>query len=196
VWVLSFLLILWLASSGVGLVVSGVSGLFGGVAQTAGAAISGVDDLSSGDVQQIVARLNDPQTARTISAATGIPEQEVRATLADIAQRVQSVRNDPARAVAEVRQGSQRLLERARQQLPATAERVQEGAATTAWIAFGAMLISLIAAIAGAMVGRRRAERTAQLAQARAASPPPYTPDDRPVVDRPVDRRHAERRRI
>lgn len=157
VWVLSFLLILWLAGSGVRLVASGISGLFSGVAQTVGTTISGMDDLSSGDVDQIMSRLNDPETARTIASATGIPEQEVRSTLSDTAQRVNAVRDDPARLAEEVRQGTGELLSRARQQLPAMAEQAQEGATTTAWIAFVSMLISLIAAVAGAMFGRRRA---------------------------------------
>lgn len=169
VWVLSFLLILWLAGSGVRLVASGISGLFTGVAQTVGSTISGMDDLSSGDVDQIMSRLNDPETARTIASATGIPEQEVRSTLSDTAQRVNAVRDDPARVAEEVRQGTGELLSRARQQLPAMAEQAQEGATTTAWIAFGSMLISLIAAVAGAMFGRRRAvDRMTRVAETAA----------------------------
>jgi hypothetical protein len=40
------------------------------------------------------------------------------------------------------------------------AERAQKGATKAAWITFGAIVISLIAAIAGAMVGRRRVVQT------------------------------------
>lgn len=156
VWVLSFVLILWLASSGVQLVASGVSGLFGGVAQTVTSATGGMQDLSSGDVDQILARLNDPRTARTLAGATGIPEQEVSSTLRDVGQRVEAARDNPQQAAAEVRQGTEQLMARARQQLPAVAERVQEGASKTAWFTFAAMLISLAAALAGAMLGRRR----------------------------------------
>jgi hypothetical protein len=50
-------------------------------------------------------------------------------------------------------------MSRARQQLPAAAERVQNAATKTAWITFAAMLISLIAAVTGAMAGRKRAAR-------------------------------------
>ncbi|MGH8177605.1 MAG: hypothetical protein ACREV5_15210 [Steroidobacter sp.] len=156
VWVLSFLIILWLASSGVRLVASGISGLFSGVTQTISSAATGMEDLSSGDVNQILARLNDPQTARTLSTATGIPQQEVASTLGGVAQRVEAARDNPQQAAAQVRQGTEQLMSRARQQLPAVAERVQESASKTAWITFAAMLISLIAAIAGAMLGRRR----------------------------------------
>jgi hypothetical protein len=41
------------------------------------------------------------------------------------------------------------------------AERAQEAATKTAWATFAAMVISLAAAVAGAMVGRRRAETRA-----------------------------------
>jgi hypothetical protein len=157
VWVVSFVAILWLASSGVQLVASGISGVFSGVTQTLGSVTGGVDDLSTGDVEQMLARLNDPRTARTISTATGIPEQEVRSALGEMAQRVEAARNNPEQAAAEVRRGAEQLMSRARQQLPAVAERVQNTATKTAWITFAAMVISLLAAVAGAMAGRRRA---------------------------------------
>lgn len=159
VWVLSFLVILWLASSGVQLVASGISGLFGGVTQTIGTVATGMDDLSQGDVDQILARLNDPQTARTLAAATGMSEQEVRSTLNDVAQRVEAARNNPEQAAIEVREGTRQLMDRARAQLPAMAERAQDAATKTAWTTFAAMVISLAAAIIGAMLGRRRAEQ-------------------------------------
>ena len=160
VWVLSFVVILWLASSGVQLVASGISGLFGGVTRTISSATGGMQDLSGGNVDQILARLNDPQTARTIAGATGVPEQEVAASLRDVAGRVEAARNNPEQVAIELRQGTQQFMERARQQLPAVAERVQESATKTAWITLAAMLISLLDAIAGAMLGRRRvAER-------------------------------------
>ena len=173
VWVLSFLVILWLASSGVRLVAGGISEVFGGVTQTIGS-ISGAEDLSSGDVNRMLARLNDPQFARTLAAATGMPEQEVRSTLTDVAQRVEAARDNPAQAAAEVREGTRQLMERARQQLPAMAERAQDTATKTAWMTFAAMVISLAAAIVGAMVGRRRAEKRVL----RAAAGETVAPDD------------------
>jgi hypothetical protein len=171
VWVLSFVAILWLASSGVQLVASGISHVFSGVTQTVGSAAGGIDELSSGDVDQILARLNNPRTVSTVATATGMSEQEVRSMLGDVAQRVEAARDNPQQAAAEVRAGMERLTAQARQRLPAVAERVQEGAAKTAWITFGAMLISLIAAIAGAMVGRRRAaQRLVDNASVRATA--------------------------
>jgi hypothetical protein len=159
VWVLSFLVILWLASSGVRLVASGISGLFSGVTQTISSATGGMDDLSSGDVNQMLSRLNDPQTARTLASATGMSEEEVRSALSGVAQRVEAARDNPQQAATEVRQGTRELMDRARAQLPAVADRAQEGATRTAWITFGAMVISLLAAIAGAMLGRSSVEK-------------------------------------
>jgi hypothetical protein len=159
VWVVSFVAILWLASSGVQLVASGISSVFSGVTQTIGSVTGGVEDLSAGDVDQMLARLNDPRTVRTISTATGIPEDEVRSSLAEMVRSVEGARGNPEQAAAEVRRGAEQLMSRARQQLPAAAERVQEAATKTAWITFAAMVVSLFAAIAGAMVGRKRAAR-------------------------------------
>jgi hypothetical protein len=156
VWVLSFMIILWLASSGVRLVVGGISGLLGGVTQTVASAASGMDDLSRGDVDQIIARLNDARTAQMLASATGMSEAEVRSTLSEVAQRVEAVRDNPQQAAVEVREGTQQLMARAREQLPALAERAQEGATKTAWLTFAAMVLSLLAAIGGAMFGRRR----------------------------------------
>jgi hypothetical protein len=160
VWVLSFLIVLWLASSGVRLVASGISGLFSGIGQTVGATVSGMEDLSSGDVDQILARLNDPQTARTLAAATGLPEDQIRTQLSDLSRRVEAVRDNPQQVAAEVRQGTSQLMSRVRQQLPAMAANAQDEATQAAWITFGAMLISLLAAIAGAMIGRKRVVAT------------------------------------
>ena len=160
VWVLSFLIVLWLASSGVQLVANGISGLFGGIGQTIGASMTGLEDLSAGDVQRIRQRLDDPRTAQTIAGATGMSEQEVRSQLADVSRQVEAAGNDPQAAAAAVRQGTAQMMERARAQLPAIAERAQDEATKAAWITFAAMLVSMIAAIAGAMVGRRRVVET------------------------------------
>lgn len=159
VWVLSFLVILWLASSGVRLVASGMSGIFGGVTQTISAVATGAEDLSAGDVDQILARLRDPELAQTLAGATGMSEQEVHSILGSVAQRVEAARNNPEQAAMEAREGTRQLMERARQQLPVMAERAQETATKTAWATFAAMVISLAAAIVGAMAGRRRAEK-------------------------------------
>jgi CHASE3 domain sensor protein len=83
----------------------------------------------------------------------------VRSRLSSLAQRVEASRNNPEQAAMEVREGTRDLMERARQQLPAMADRAQDTATKAAWTTFAAMVISLAAAIVGAMVGRRRAEK-------------------------------------
>ena len=97
-----------------------------------------------------------------------MPEQEVRTQLGEVARQVEAARDNPEQAAAAVRQGTSQLMERARQQLPTMAANAQEGATKAAWITFAAMLISLIAAIAGSMVGRRRVVTT--LARSEATS--------------------------
>ena len=159
VWVLSFLVVLWLASSGVRLVASGISGLFSGIGQTIGA-VGGLQDLSSGNVEQMLSRLNNPETARVIAAATGTPVNEVSSQLSNVANRVQAVRDNPQQAAAEVRRGTEELMARARQQLPTIAANAQAGASKAAWITFAAMLISLVAAVVGSMAGRNRVVAT------------------------------------
>jgi hypothetical protein len=154
VWVLAMLAVLYLATSGVSLGVNALLGVAGGAARAAGT--SGViGDLTSGDVSQILARLDDPSTARTVAAATGMSEDEARRSLSDVRQRVEAARNDPQRAVAEARDGLRQMTAR-------VADRAAGAARTTSWATFGAMVVSLAAAIGGAMVGARRtAERVA-----------------------------------
>jgi len=158
VWVLTTLTILYLAGSGVGL---GMSGLLG-VARGAGAAVTatagGLGDLASGDVNQILARLEDPKTVGVVSGATGMSQEEARSALADIRQRVEAARNDPGRAAAEARSGVQQLMARAGDRASQAAQQAQPYASTAAWMTFGAMVISAIAAIAGALWGARRAD--------------------------------------
>jgi len=114
-------------------------------------------DVSSGTVDQIVQRLRDPQTSRTVSAATGLPEEEVRNNLAQMADKAEAARDNPGQAAADVRQGMQSMAERARAEgrLTQAAERAKEAGTKTAWITFAAMVLSLLAAVFGAMSGRR-----------------------------------------
>ena len=68
-----------------------------------------------------------------------------------------TARDNPAQAAAQVRQSVQSMLDRARAEgrLTQAAERTKEGATKAAWITFGAMVLSLLAAVLGAMSGRR-----------------------------------------
>jgi len=161
VWVLAMIAILYLATSGIALGASALFGVAGVAARAAGGTITmgaaGLADLARGDVDQILARLNDPTTIATVAGATGMTQDEARATLANIRQRVEAARNDPARAAAEARAAVEQLAARAGQQVTAAAQAAQPYAATTSWLTLGAMVISLIAAVAGAVWGGKRA---------------------------------------
>lgn len=174
VWVLSLILILYLTASGIGLVASGAFGMLGKTAQAVGSSVStmDVDSLTSGDVDAILARLRDPQTATIVASATGTSREEAASTLRDMSQRVEAARNDPAQATAEARQGLQTLATRAKQNLANTAEEVKPEATATAWLTFGALVLSLLASIVGAAVGRRGVVRRV----------------DRPIAARPLTR--------
>lgn len=162
VWVMSLILILYLTANGVGLVASGAFGLLGSAAQATGAAIGPAFDgtgMSSGSVDDILNKLRDPQTAAVVASATGMSQQEASQELSRIGSRVEAVRNDPAQASAQARQGLADLSARARQNLSRTAAEVKPEVTTTAWLAFAALVLSLLAAIGGAAVGRRNVER-------------------------------------
>lgn len=160
VWVLSMMLILYLTANGIGLVASGAFGILGQTAQAAGptGATAMIQELWSGDPDQIMARLNDPQTADRLASMLNMPREQVSATLASLSARVQASRGDPAQVAAQVQQGVQPLVDRAQERLSQTAAQVQPEATTTAWLTFAALVLSLLAAIAGAAVGRRNVE--------------------------------------
>jgi hypothetical protein len=159
VWVLSLLLILYLTASGIGFLASGAFGLVGQAAQAAGSTASGVLDsggLSSGSVDEIQARLRDPQTAAMVARATGMSQQEASTELSQLSQRVEAARDNPQQAAAEVRQGLGDLTARVRANISQAATEAKPEATTTAWVAFFALLLSLLAAIGGAAAGRRQ----------------------------------------
>jgi hypothetical protein len=159
VWVVSILAVVYFASSGVSLIAGGATRLVGGATQAASSVMQGgganVD--MSGSVDQIVQRLSDPKTAQQIASATGMQQSEVQSTLGETAQRVEQNRNEPAKAAAEAKAGMSQLLERAKSSgaLEQKAEEIQPQASRAAWITFGALVLSLLAAVIGAMSGRR-----------------------------------------
>jgi hypothetical protein len=170
VWVVSILLMVYFAGSGIGMLAGGAFKLVGGATQAIGSAVQGQGgganvDLS-GSVDQTAARLKDPKTAQQIASATGMPVSEVQATLGATAQRVEANRDNPTQAAAEAKQGMAQLMEQARSSgaLEQKAEEMQPAASKAAWITFGALLLSLLAAVLGAMLGRRRAHVQARSA--------------------------------
>jgi ElaB/YqjD/DUF883 family membrane-anchored ribosome-binding protein len=157
VWVLSILALLYLAGSGIGLLSNSIFGTLGNVTQGAVAAVRNIDvaALSSGDAGQISARLNDPVTTQFVAVATGLSEADARWTLDDIARRVQAARADPDQAAAEARKGLQSLAAKASARAQQAAAKAQPYASATMWTALVAMVSGLLAAIGGAMTGRR-----------------------------------------
>lgn len=160
VWVVSMLLMVYMASSGVGMLAGTASRLVGGATQAASSVMQGggsgnID--TSGSVDQIVQRLQDPKTAQQIASATGMDQSEVQDSLGNTAQRVQQNKNDPAKAASEAKAGMSELMQKAKSSgaLEQKAEEVQPQATRAAWITFGALLLSLLAAVVGAMSGRR-----------------------------------------
>ena len=160
VWVVSILLMAYLAGSGVGMLAGGAFKMIGGATQAIGAvaAPGGAANVDvSGGVDQIVQRLKDPATAQQIAAATGMERREVQATLNETAQRVEASRDNPTQAAAEARRGMAQLVDQAKSSgaLQQKAEELKPHATRAAWITFGALLLSLLAAVLGAMSGRR-----------------------------------------
>jgi hypothetical protein len=162
VWVVSILLMVYFASSGVSMLAGGAFQMVGGATQAIGSVMQGggASVEISGGVDQMIQRLKDPQTAQQIASATGMQQSEVQATLSETAQRVENNRNNPAQAAAEAKQGLAQLMEKAKSSgaLEQKAEELKPQATRAAWITFGALVLSLLAAVLGAMSGRRRHE--------------------------------------
>ena len=164
VWVVSILLMGYLTSSGIGTLAGGAFKMVGGATQAIGTVMQGSSGIdTSGGVDQILQRLKDPSTARQIASATGMQQSEVEATLSETAQRVENNRDNPTQAAAEAKQGMARLMDSAKSSgaLQQKAEEVKPQAAKAAWITLGALVLSLLAAVFGAMAGRRREEQLA-----------------------------------
>lgn len=158
VWTLCSLGIVWMLASGISLGLSGLFGAMGGLAQSATTAVAAgggdlVQALGLNDSTQVMARLEDPATAATLAAATGMSTEEAQAALGNLRTRVDAVRDDPARVTAEVRDFLTQYTARAKQQALAAAATAQRGATKGAWITVGVMVVSLGVAIASALGG-------------------------------------------
>ena len=158
VWVLLSLFSVWMIASGVSLGVSGLFSAMSGLASSATTAVAAgggdlVQTLGLKDANQVMQKLDDPTTASTLAAATGMSNEDASAALADLRARVDMVRDDPPRVATEVRQFLAQYAERAKQQAMAAAATAQRAAKMGAWITVGALVVSLGVALAGAMVG-------------------------------------------
>ena len=165
VWVVSVLLMLYFATSGIGMLAGGAFRLVGGAAETLGTLVQSQSAPEiSGSVEQMLQRLKDPRTASQLAAATGVPRSEVEATLSETAQRVENNRNNPTQAAAEAKNGMAQLMQKAKSSgaLQQKAEEMKPDAKRAAWITFGALVLSLLAAAIGAMAGRRNPVKEAR----------------------------------
>ena len=163
VWVVSILLMLYFASTGVSMLAGGAFQMVGGATQAIGSVMQGGGGAGvdvSGSVDQMVQQLKDPKTAQQIASMTGMQQSEVQATLNETAQRVENSRDNPQQAAAEAKQGMTQLMEKAKASgaLEQKAEEIKPQATRAAWITFGALVLSLLAAVLGAMSGRRKEE--------------------------------------
>jgi hypothetical protein len=163
VWVVSLILMAYLAGSGIASVASGAFSLLGGATQTFSAVVQGEGGSGnidvSGTVDQMVEQLRSPELVNRVASVTGLSVNEVRNTLNDTATRIEANRNNPTQAAQEASRGVTSLFDRARSNgaLAAKAEEIQPEAASTAWLTFVALLLSLAAAVSGAMLGRSKA---------------------------------------
>jgi hypothetical protein len=163
VWVVSLLMVAYFATSGVTMLAGGAFQMVGGATQAISTVMQsggGPNVDVSGSVDQMMQRLKDPQTAQQIASATGMQQSEVQATLSETAQRVENNRDNPTQAAAEARAGLAQLMEKAKSSgaLEQKAQEMQPQATRAAWITFGALVLSLLAAVLGAMSGRRKPE--------------------------------------
>jgi hypothetical protein len=113
VWVVSLLLMAYLAGSGIGMVAGGAFKLVGGATQ----AISGAVAQRNGDAAQ----------------AAG-----------DVARQL-------PQAAEQAKERASQLYDKAQQK----AQEMKPEATKAAWITFGALVLSLLAAVLGALAGRR-----------------------------------------
>jgi hypothetical protein len=163
VWVVSFMLMAYLAGNGIASVASGAFNILGGATQTLGAAVQGQGGAAnievSGTVEEMAERLRSPELVNEVASITGLSVNETRDTLNETATRVEADRGNPVQAAEEARRGVASLFDRARTTgaLAAQVEEIQPEAASTAWLTFLALLLSLAAAVSGAMLGRSKA---------------------------------------
>ena len=88
----------------------------------------------------------------SLATATGTSTDETARALDDLRARIAPLRDDPARVAAEVQAFFDQLAERGKPQDPA-AGAAQRQARLTSWITFGALLLTLLVCVGGALSG-------------------------------------------
>jgi len=126
VWVVSVLLMVYLAGSGIGMVTGGAFKLIGGATQAITGAVAQNPDASQAAGQ------NMPQSAEQAKQQAGEMVDQAKQKAGEIAGQAQQ-----------------------------KAQEMKPQATKAAWFTFGALILSLIAAVVGAMVGRREPQSQA-----------------------------------
>lgn len=126
VWILGVVTVVALMTSGISAGVTGVFQRFGLL--TRGATVSG------------------------LATATDSSTDETARALDDLRARIAPLRDDPARVAAEVQAFFEQLAERAKPQDPALGA-AQRQARLTSWVTFGALLLTLLVSVGGALCG-------------------------------------------
>jgi hypothetical protein len=161
VWVVSLILMAYLAGSGIGSLANRAFSLLGGTTPTSPAVIEDQGPPPeigvSGSIEEMVEQLRGPELVNRIATLTGLSVNETRNTLNETAARVEASRTNPTQAAEEARRGVTSLFERARTNDTLAAEELRPTAASAAWLTFLALVLSLMAAVSGAMLGRRSA---------------------------------------
>ena len=159
VWVVSVLLMGYLATSGISTVAGGVFAMLGGATKAVGSVMqAGGTDLDlSGNVDQMLQRLG---TRGRCSRWLPPPACGLRGA-GGAERRSRSRRADPRQSRTGGRRSGSGWRDSSTRRNPA--ERCSKRPSSSsprhraAWITLGALLLSLLAAVLGAMAGRRRA---------------------------------------
>jgi hypothetical protein len=154
VWVLAILATAVLAASGIGLGANALVHMTGGVAPEGGSAM--LSDLTTGNVDGLRVQVNDPKTASALAGLTGMPLPEVQRILSDASARLQADRTNPARALAEARTALMPITDRLQRQAAEAMAQAKPYATATGWATFVTLVLSLGAAVMGALAGARR----------------------------------------
>lgn len=163
VWTLTSVFLIWLLGQGISFGLSNLFGALGGITRTVAtsavnAATTGGGDtlistLGLNDSAQVLARLNDPQTARLFATATGMTTEQAQTALGQLRSRLEPLQNNPEQMTTEVRNFLASYGPQIEQQALKAAATAQQTAETGSWITFGVLALTLIASLLGALAG-------------------------------------------
>ena len=120
-----------------------------GIAIVAGVAMSGIGAIVAGLVPGL-GLLTRGAIVSGVATTTGTPNDDAARALDDLRARIAPIRDDPARVGAEVQAFFDQLAERPK---PRDAVALQRPARLISWIALGALLLTLLVSVGGALAG-------------------------------------------